>query len=184
MQTSHAAKDIVERDLLRRSIKGDMNAFKKLYAITCRQVYTYLCRMLTVRSLADAALIETYNEAARSIASYKTSLKVSTWILSIARSIAMQKLSHPDIRKSIEKQILSNETKISLDSQDRQRLLFRAIHTLPMQQREILSLILLPNENYEEMAKFFKCTTANAKLSVFHAKAEFKKNLMTVSVKR
>ena len=182
MQTNQSAKDAVECDLLRRAAQGDMQAFNQLYASTRRQIYTYLSRMLVVRAIADIALVETYLQAAKCAVKFKGTVKVSTWLLSIARTIAHHKLSQPHIKKAIEKQIINTQTKISLNSLDKQRLLYQAIHTLPLQHRDILNLVLLSNSNYEDMARILKSPLENVKSEVFQAKEAFKKNLLSVGV--
>jgi RNA polymerase sigma factor (sigma-70 family) len=182
MQTTQPANDTVECDLLRRAAQGDMQAFNKLYVATRRQVYDYLYRMLVVRAIADIALVETYLQAGKCAAKYKGTVKVSTWLLSIARAVAHHKLAQAHIQKAIEKQIINTQTQISLNSLDRQRLLHQAIHALPLPQREVLNLALLPHTNYEDMARILKCSLENVKAGVFLAKAEFKKNLLSVGL--
>ncbi|WP_455212031.1 RNA polymerase sigma factor [Kaarinaea lacus] len=182
MPTSQPAKDTIELELLKRTAQGDMPAFQELYTRTRRQVYTYLYRMLTVRAVADIALVETYLQAAKSAAKFKGSMKVSSWLLCIARTVAHHKLNQPQIKQAIEKQVVNTQTKISLNSLDRQRRLYQAIHSLPLQHREILNLALLPEANFEDLARILKCPVANVKLAVFQAKAEFKKNLLSVGV--
>ncbi len=182
MSTSQPAKDSIELDLLKRSAQGDMHAFQELYIQSRRQVYAYLYRMLTVQAIADIALVETYIQAAKSAGKFKGSMKVCSWLLCIARTVAHHKMSQPHIRQAIEKQVLNTQTKISLNSLDRQRRLYQALHSLPLQHREILSLALLPQVSYEEMARILKCPVSNVKLAVFQAKAEFKKSLLSVGV--
>ena len=113
---------------------------------------------------------------------FKGTVKVSTWLLSIARTVAHYKLSQPHIKKAIEKQVVNTQTQISLNSLDRQRLLYQAIHALPLQQREVLNLALLTESTYEDMARILKCPLETVKANVFHAKAAFKKNLLSVGV--
>jgi len=182
MQTNQPAKDSVESDLLRRAAQGDMQAFNQLYVATRRPVYEYLHRMLVVRAIADIALVETYLQAGKCAGKFKGTVKVSTWLLSIARTVAHYKLSQPHIKKAIEKQVINTQTQISLNSLDRQRLLYQAIHALPLQQREVLNLALLTESTYEDMARILKCPLETVKANVFHAKAAFKKNLLSVGV--
>jgi RNA polymerase sigma-70 factor (ECF subfamily) len=182
MPTSQPAKDTVELELLKRTAQGDMQAFHELYTQTRRQVYTYLYRMLTVRAITDIALVETYLQAAKSASKFKGSMKVSSWLLCIARTVAHHKLGQPHIKQAIDKQILNTQTKISLNSLDRQRRLYQAMHSLPLQHREILNLTFLYESNFEDMARILKCPVANVKLAIFQAKAEFKKNLLSVGV--
>ena len=182
MQNNQPAKDTIELELLRRSAQGDKHAFHELYTQTHKQVHAYLYRMLIVPAIADIALVETYLQAARSAAKFKGSMKVSAWLLCIARTVAHHKLAQAHIKQSIEKQIVNTQTKISLNSLDRQRLLYQAIHTLPLQHREILNLSLLPNIDFEDIARILKCPVSNVISAVFQAKAEFKKNLLSVGV--
>ena len=82
----------------------------------------------------------------------------------------------------VDKQVINTQTKISLNSLDRQRRLYQAMHALPLQHRELLNLALLPECDFEDMARILKCPVTNVKLAVFQAKAEFKKNLLSVGV--
>jgi RNA polymerase sigma factor (sigma-70 family) len=182
MPISQPAKDTIELELLKRSAQGDMQAFRELYSLTRGRVYAYLYRMLTVQAIADIALVETYLQAAKSAGKFKGSMKVSSWLLCIARTIAHHKITQPHIKQAIEKQIINTQTKISLNSLDRQRRLYQALHALPLQHREILNLALLPDIDFEDMARILKCPVANVKLAVFQAKAEFKKSLLSVGV--
>ena len=182
MTTSQPDNDTIELDLLRRSAQGDMQAFRELYVLTRKQVYTYLLRMLTVPAITDVAMVETYIQAAKAAGKFKGSMKVSSWLICIARTVAHHKISQPHIKQAIEKQIVNTQTKISLNTLDRQRRLHQALYNLPLQHREILSLALLPDSNFDDMARILKCPVANVKLAVFQAKAEFKKNLLSVGV--
>ena len=182
MPTSQPAKDTVQLELLTRSAQGDMHAFRVLFNQTRQQVHTYLYRMLTVRAIADIALVETYLQAAKSAAKFKGTMKVSSWLLCIARTVAHHKLGQVHIKQAIEKQVVNTQTKISLNSLDRQRCLYQTVHSLPLQHREILNLALLAEVNFEDMARILKCPVANVKQAVFQAKAEFKKNLLSVGV--
>ena len=74
MPTSQPVNDTVQLELLRRTAQGDVQAFRELYTQTRKQVYTYLYRMLTVRAIADIALVETYLQAAKSAAKFNGSL--------------------------------------------------------------------------------------------------------------
>jgi RNA polymerase sigma-70 factor (ECF subfamily) len=182
MLTNQPAKDTIELELLKRSAQGDTQAFRELYAQTRSQVYAYLYGMLAVQAIADIALVETYIQAARSAGKFKGSMKVSSWLICIARTVAHHKFTQPHIKQAIEKQVINTQTKISLNSLDRQRRLYQALHALPLQHRELLNLALLPGMNFEDMARILKCPVANVKLAIFQAKSEFNKNLLSVGV--
>ena len=185
MNSNIAAENKVELDLLRRSADGDQDAFHKLYKLTCRKAYGYLCRLLSVRGVADAALAETYTEVWKAAPHFKGTMKVSTWILCAARAVAVRKLSQPKIKNLIENQILSRATQnSSAGTLDRQRLLYQAINTLPLNQKEILALALLPKISYEEIAKILRIPVTTAKMKTTQAKAAFQQNLAKIGASR
>lgn len=180
MKSTQAAKDMVELDLLRRSAKGDQESFQKLYSLTCRLVHRYLTRVLYVNQAVDSALADTYLEVWKNAQNYKGTMKVSTWLIGIARHIALRKLSQPAAKKNIENQLLSDINKIEDEALHRQRILHQAIHSLPLNHREILGLALLPNFTYQDIAKLLKVPPEKAAEKVFQAKTAYKNQLQAL----
>jgi RNA polymerase sigma-70 factor (ECF subfamily) len=189
MKNTPAAKDLVELDLLRRSAKGDTEAFEnllrrsakgdteafeKLYHLTAKLVHQYLCRVFSVRGLADTTLTETYIEAWSNLRNYRGNVKVSLWLVGIARTLAMRKLSRGETKKLIDKQLIAEASNTNPESLDKQRLLNQAMKALPLNQREILGLILLPNFSYHDISKLLRIPPADVRRKVFQAKEALK----------
>ncbi len=84
-----AGQDI---ELLERISKGDEGAFRQLYDQTHKQVYFYLYRLVHRREMAEDILMETYTGVWRCANKFKGRSRVATWMLGIARNLAMNEL--------------------------------------------------------------------------------------------
>ena len=51
------------------------------------------------------------------------------------------------------------------------------MHSLPLDQREVLGMALLPEFTYQEIARLLKISPEQAQEKIFQAKAEFRNNL-------
>ena len=176
MSTNTSPKDLVALDLLRRTADGQKASFQKLYFLTNRQVYTYLSRFLCDKTATDEVLAATYVEVWRSAKRYQGNYKVCIWILLIARVKAKRKLKQ---LLSIEKAPSSSDSQATSDiSLDKQKLLIRAMSTLPPHHRELLGLALIPEFTYDEIAKLMNIQIDTAKSRVFSAKDALMQNLV------
>lgn len=184
MKSNPSAKEMVQIDLLRRTSGGDNAAFRKLYDLSSPQVYSYLMNLLQVRSIVETTLVETYQTVWKTAKTYKPTLKVSIWILGIARTIAKQKLSQEQIKNTIKNQV-DNEFKQSISDTlvDQETLQREALRNLDPYHREILGLILMPHTTYPDLAKLLNTPLQKVKQDVFAAKAAYRKNLAMDIVK-
>lgn len=177
MKSNPSAKEMVQIDLIRRTSGGDSVSFRKLYDLSSPQVYSYLNSLLQVRSVVDAAFVETYQTVWKNAKSYRPTLKVSIWILGIARSIAKNKLAQEEIQKLINNQSVKDFNKTITDTIDQGALQREALRVLKPYHREILGLILMPNTTYPDIAKLLNAPLQTIKHDVFEAKVAFRKNL-------
>ena len=183
MKSNPSAKEMVQIDLIRRASGGDSVSFKKLYDLSAPQVYNYLSNMLQVRSIVDATFTETYQNVWKNAKSYRPTLKVSIWILAIARSIAKQKLEQEEVRNLIASQSKLEFNNTVTDTIDQQTWQREALRTLDPYHREILGLILMPHTTYPDIAKLLNLPLQQVKTDVFTAKLAYKKNLVLDSAK-
>ena len=82
---------IEEREfkLLKDVGKGDAQAFEQLYEATNKRVFQYLCRFTNDRYLAEDLTMDTYAEVWKSAGRFRGESKVATWMIGIARNMAM-----------------------------------------------------------------------------------------------
>ncbi len=80
-----------EFELVKRVSGGDEIAFNELYDQTHKKVYFYLFRIFKEESLTEDIVVETYVEVWRNAKSFKGNSRVLTWIIGIARNLAMNR---------------------------------------------------------------------------------------------
>ncbi len=162
---------------------GDERAFEQLYQQTHRRVYAYLMRTLSNSSFVDDVLVETYTEVWNSAARFKGDAKVTSWIIGIARNLAMNRLRkdrrHEDISDYPDLALTPPDP---LEADDARRLTHQAMAKLTLQQREILGLVLLPEMNYPDIAGLLDIPVNTVKTRVFYAKEALKKQLLSMGV--
>lgn len=169
--------------LLEQTAAGDARAFELLYKQTHRRVYAYLTRTLNRSSLVDDVLVETYTEVWKSAARFKGEAQVTSWIIGIARNLAMSHLRkdkrHEDIADYPDLAVTPPDP---LETDDMRRLTHQAMTKLTLAQREILGLVLLPEMNYPEIAGLLDIPVNTVKTRVFYAKEALKEQLRGMGV--
>jgi len=178
---------IVDRDfeLLKRISEGDEVAFGELYQLTHKKVYSYLYRLLQGRPMAEDVLVETYTEVWRGAKKFKGYSKVITWVMGIARNLAMNELrkvkEYEDIDDFLD---LSNGRGLDVESFDRKRLLKKGMSVLSIKQREVLDLIFFQQMTYQEVSEILKIPVNTVKTRVFYAKELLRDALSRMGVNR
>ena len=172
-----------ERDLMKRVAKGDEKAFREIYDLTYGKVAFYLYRLVSDQALVEDVLVETYAAVWKGAKSFKGNAKVSTWIIGIARNLAMNELRKTRIHEDIDDHSgLSNGSQPDPESLDRRELLEMAMNKLSSNHREILDLVFFHEMNYPEVSSLLKIPVSTVKTRVFYAKDALKKGLQQMGV--
>ncbi len=174
-----------EFELLGKVSEGDERAFNELYHLTHRKVYSYLYRLLQQKSIVEDVLVETYTEVWRGAKKFKGYSRGVTWILGIARNLAMNELRktkfHEDIDDFPE---LPNGKELDVEGPDRRRLLRKAMASLSTKHREVLDLVFFQEMNYQEVSEILRIPVNTVKTRVFYAKEVLKVALKEMGVER
>lgn len=171
-------------DLLTAASQGDRQAFQQLYRQTNRRVYAYLSRLLSNQSLVDDIFVDVYSEVWRSAGSFAGNSSAMTWIIGVARNLAMNYLK----RQRHHEELDSVDNKLSIDDesyreqQEKISLVHRALAELRPQHREILGLIMLRECSYQMVAEIMDIPINTAKTRVFYAKDLLRKKLIEMGV--
>ncbi len=96
--------------------RGNRNDYKELYRLTKSRVYAVAITHVKDRSLAREVMVETYKRVWRYAYSYTTDMDGEKWLLEIARNLSLNALLDKDIKKTGEKHILDNLSKLLIDS--------------------------------------------------------------------
>ncbi len=165
---SFADRDL---ELLKRLSEGDEDAFRQLYDTTHKKIYFYLYRLLKDRETAEDIIVETYTEVWRGAKNFRGDSRATTWIMSIARNLAINHFKKVKTHGNIDDfPNLSNNIMPDAEPLDRQRLLTEAMSRLSTKHREILDMVFLHEMNYQEVSEVLGIPVNTVKTRVFYAK--------------
>ncbi len=172
-------------ELMRRISDGDEEAFRELYDLTHKKIYFYLYHLVHGKQMAEDVLVEAYSEVWRCAKQFKGNSAVTTWIIGIARNLAMNELGKVKRHEDIEDfPNLSDGVMPDPEPMDRQRLLKKAMAELPVKHREILDLVFFHDLTYPEVSQMLDIPMNTVKTRVFYAKETLKNALSGMGVKK
>ncbi len=157
--------------LLKKISQGDERAFEALYKTTSQKTFFYLLRRLGGKDLAEDVLAETYTQVWKSAKKFRGQSSAGTWIIGIARNMAMKALRKTGPTVSIEERSEpADENPSILETMDRTDFLAKAISRLSPDHREVLDLVFYCQMSYPEVSKTVGIPVNTVKTRVFHAK--------------
>jgi RNA polymerase sigma-70 factor (ECF subfamily) len=174
-----------EYSLVRDVGKGDAQAFEQLYETTNKKVFQYLCRFTNDRHLAEDLTMDTYTEVWKSAGRFRGESKVATWMIGIARNMAMN-----EFRKNGKIKIQELDEDITdppeqfhaCAGKETTQILAEALNRLPISHSEILDLVFLQGMNYEDISRIVDIPLNTVKTRVFYAKEKLRNALRFMGV--
>ena len=177
-----------EGDLVRRSRKGDLDAFNTLVQVYQRQVYNLCLRMLGSAAAEDAAQ-ETFINAYRRLSSFRGG-SFRAWLLRIAANICCDELRRRRSRSeaSLEAALevgtpvdVSSHLAGPEDEALRRELgqhLQQGLAALPAEQRLAIILRDIHGLSYEELTDALGCSLGTVKSRIARGRARMREYLM------
>lgn len=162
--------------LIRDVSKGDETAFETLYEMTHKTVFQYLYRISNNQHLAEDILIITYTEVWRSAGKFKGHSKVLTWIMGIARNLAMNELRRHKVEEYALNEEIANSPMQFQDATNKEisYILEKALNKLTIEHKEVLDLVFLQGMRYEDISQVIDIPVNTVKTRVFYAKERLK----------
>ncbi|MGP6159276.1 MAG: RNA polymerase sigma factor [Vulcanimicrobiaceae bacterium] len=166
--------------LVASALGGTAEAFGTLVERYERAVY-HLC-LRTVRDPEEAkdAAQEAFFKAFRSLRTFKTGAKFSTWIFSIAYHACCDRLERRKRFSDAELPERADSTPgpaLLAEQRDEARELRAAIDELPEKYRTVITLYHLQGRQYEEIARVLDVPLGTVKTHLFRAKELLRKRL-------
>jgi RNA polymerase sigma-70 factor (ECF subfamily) len=153
--------EIVETQLIRRSQRGDHEAFDQLMEAHHERVYRLACRLTGSADEADGVTQDTFVQAYCSLRQFKGRSRFMTWLYSIAvrkaldlrreRNSSRETLSLADPSADSRRSSASGPLE-ALREKEFAGLLSDAMMKLPADQRAALTLIAQEGLSYKEVA--------------------------------
>jgi RNA polymerase sigma-70 factor (ECF subfamily) len=176
----------LERDAdISETAKGDHVAFGRIVVAHQARIFAYLGRMGLDSATAEDIAQETFLRVWQHAAKFNPALgSLTTWILTIARNLALTSLSLPGRRAetSVDPETLEIASDASpadeqLVSLQRQRQLHAALASLSASDRSLLSLSYVDELDMATIARIEGCSLGAAKVRLFRARQRLKEIL-------
>src|SRR6185369_9546258 len=155
-----------DEDLMRRTQQGDRQAFSLIYERYNASVLSYLYRMLGSVEDVEAIGQEVFLRAYRFAATYRYPQKLSTWLFTITRNLAINNAR----RKK--RSPVRNITALNLEgvdmTGDARGVAKRATDDLPADQKEVIVLGVFQDMSYAEMESITGTKAVTLRSRMFH----------------
>lgn len=149
-----------DRELIERLKNGDKNAFREVYARYSQVVFNLAFRMLRSREEAEEVVQEIFLQVWNKAGTYDPERgAISTWIVNIARSRAIDKLRTLGYRDQttelIEDRVnsRSDDSSIVEDREESRKVIREALNSLPENQRVAIEIVFFEGLTHIEAAE-------------------------------
>ena len=182
------ANDEVESELLHRVADGDREAFRTLYALYSKRLFSYLTKLLSARETVEEVFQDVMFEVWRQAGSFRGSARVSTWIFGIAHHKALNARRAQgnrvivQLEEARETQTNADGPQVSAEKTDLSRKVRAALARLSADHRAVVELTLYQGFSYAEIARIVNCPVNTVKTRMFHARRQLRELLSNLGL--
>jgi len=171
-----------DEDLMRRTQRGDTQAFSLLYERYSASVLSYLYRMLGNLEDVESIAQEVFLRAFRFAPTYRFPQKFSTWLFTITRNLAInysRRRKRSPVRNITELNLEGVEItgdpyqvaqRATDDVEKREEIarVLKALEELPTDQKEVIVLGVFQDLSYAEMEEITGTKAVTLRSRMFH----------------
>ena len=182
-----------EKEFLKKLVAGNQVAFGQLIDAYQQKIFGTCISFIPNKEDAEDVAQEVFLEVFKSISKFKSNAKLSTWIYKITtnkclefirkkktkkRFAFMQTLSGDDLPIPMTPYFVEiNHPGILLENKEKTALIFKAIDTLPAQQKVIFTLAKIDGKRYQEIVEITGKSLSSVESVLFRAKKNLQKKL-------
>ncbi len=181
-----------EYDLITKLREGNATAFKQLFDGYSTLVYNVSYRMLQNRQDAEDVMQEVFLRAYRSLKHFRAESQLSTWLCRIAVNLSLNHQRRKKRERWLSLDVFSenqeaaaltatseNDLDRTLEKGETERIVQKAINTLPKQQRVALLLHRYEGLSYQEIAEVMNTSVPSVESRLHRAKENLYKRLFS-----
>ncbi|MBK7096405.1 MAG: sigma-70 family RNA polymerase sigma factor [Saprospiraceae bacterium] len=161
--------------LIEKTLSGDLNSFERIVRKYNSIVFTLALRILKNREEAEETAQDVFMKAFRSLRSFNSKSKFSTWIYRIAYNESVNRLRSQ--KKYSETNELNENLQIGFydprtehDTEDEKKIILDSLLTLPETERIIITLYYYEDMPVKEIAEITGMTESNVKVRLFRSR--------------
>jgi RNA polymerase sigma factor (sigma-70 family) len=167
-----------EAQLVTRVADGDRAAFQALYRIYFPRLARFLDRMVRNPALLEEIVNDTMLVVWQKAQTFDHSCQVSTWVFAIAYRQGLKAVNARDVPVESDFEMHAgdarHEPEHATAQQQLQQGVSRALDTLSLEQRVVVSLTYYHDMGYQEIAETMGCPVNTVKTRMFHARQRLK----------
>lgn len=180
---------MVNRELIESVLKGDEDAFKRLYELNKNRVYKITCMVLNDKTRAEDVLQEVFIQVYLNLYKLKSLDAFDSWIYKITINCcrkAMKKRKIMEVASSDEtfdtvpEDNEANLPEPNMINGEMEREVLRIINSLPENQKICILLFYYNNLSIGEIADIIDCPEGTVKSRIFKAKRLILKKLKSL----
>jgi RNA polymerase sigma-70 factor (ECF subfamily) len=171
-----------DEDLMKRTQKGDKQAFALLYERYSSSVLSYLYRMLGNLEDVESIAQEVFLRAFRFAPTYRYPQKFSTWLFTITRNLAInysRRRKRSPVRNVTELNLegvdisgdpyqVAQRATDNVEKQEEITRVLKALEELPTDQKEVIVLGVYQDLSYAEMEEITGTKAVTLRSRMFH----------------
>ena len=183
--------EIDEKKIIKRAAAGDADAFEQLVLTYQSPIYNLCLRMTGDPEDAADLSQESFLKAWRSLGSFQFESSFSTWLYRLASNTCLDHLRsikrHPQVSLTVEDSDGETQTmefpdpaptpeEVAISKEDNERLA-QAMQELDKQQRQILTLRVINDLSYAEIAEILNIKEGTVKSRLARTREALRKKL-------
>lgn len=171
-----------DEDLMRRTQRGDRQAFSLLYERYSASVLSYLYRMMGNIEDVESIAQEVFLRAFRFAPTYRYPQKFSTWLFTITRNLAInysRRRKRSPVRNITELNLegveinndpyeVAHRSTDNVEKQEEIARVLKALDDLPTDQKEVIVLGVFQDMSYAEMEEITGTKAVTLRSRMFH----------------
>jgi RNA polymerase sigma-70 factor (ECF subfamily) len=175
--------ELEERELIRRSQKGDEEAFRELVERYEKRAYWVACNMVHSHEEARDITQEAFLRVYRSIDRFKLKMNFYTWLYQIVMNLSIDRLRRQAIFRPAsldsigERQDTQEAPDANIERTELRETVRRVLDKLAPKYKAVITLRDIEGLSCREIAEIVGCTHATVRWRLHRARLIFKKLL-------
>ena len=168
--------------ILERFAKGDLDAFEELFRQFQSQVYAWIVRIVRDRGVAEDLTVETFWRIYRSRARFDPQGNFGAWAYRIATNLALNHIRRRRLEEELPEDVIQAESPDPAVQHEMSGQIKRVLLQLPRKLQVAVTMALLDERPYAEIAEALGVPLGTVKSRVFRAVRIMRKQLNRLRV--
>ena len=176
-RTAEKEQQITDIELVKRSQRGDTEAFSELVRKYQTVVYNLAYRFMRDRNLAEDMAQEAFVKAYKHLSGFRGDCAFATWLYRVTCTVCITELNRRKKRSEVEFEPNISETGYEEKHSDKEiaEKIRECVTYLPQKYATVITLYYLNGMSYEEIAEIMDIPVGTLKTWMFRARKQLRR---------